>query len=98
MMPRIATMRIEIGIVEPERRGPGREQREQDRLGRVGDRREVVAREDRQGLDLRQALAGLLVVRERAPEGDGGARGDPADRRRSGSMRRRARDHDAGPA
>ena len=62
-------MSPEIGRTSPKFVEPGRQQGEQDRLGRVGDRREVVAREDGQGLDLGQALGGLLGIGERAAEG-----------------------------
>ena len=56
------------GQREPECAGPGGQQGEQDRLGRVGHRRQVVAAEDGQRLDLGQALGGLLVVGEGPPE------------------------------
>ena len=61
-------MTIEIGIVSQNAAVPGRQEREHDRLGRVGDRGEVVAREDRERLGDRQAFAGFLVARQRAAE------------------------------
>ena len=55
---------------QPEGARSGGQKGEEDGLGCVGNRREVVAREDRQGLDLGQPLGALLVTRERAPEQD----------------------------
>ena len=57
----------------------------QDLLGRVGRRRDGVRAEDRQRLLLRQALAELVLARERAPEEQA------ADRREELAGRRRRR-------
>ena len=84
---------------QPERRLAGGEQREQDRLGRVGDGRQVVAREHRQGLDLGQSFVDSSAIAERPAERDPAGAVDQRrtvrrlDRRRSGdedARRRRA--------
>ena len=93
MMPRIATMRTEIGIVSQKARRAGGEEREHDRLGRVGDRRQVVAREDGKRLGNRQSFLGLLVAREwSSEEKTSGAGIESAERLARVSGRRSSRD------
>ena len=77
---------------QTERGRAGGEQREQDGLGRVGDGRQVVAREDGQGLDLGQTFGGLLVVGKRSSECDPSESGEGAVEATSRIARRRSGD------
>ena len=77
--------------------GPGGQQREQDRLGGVGDRREVVAREDGERLHAWiSRSAGLLGIGQRTPECDATKPRSRRSERRGGLDGGRPSDDDAG--
>ena len=88
------------GHHEPERRRTRDEQGEHRGLGRVGDRRHDVAREDRKRLPDREALGQLGLAGQRPAEDEGanGGHRQPDPRRRSLGARPRLEDARRGVA